>query len=206
VRTTLTILYSVSLLAALQAARAPAALVELRGGTATFNASTNVGAISIHGTSKALTGRARLVEGTGELRLEQIEASVPVQSLNTGLGLRDSHMRKHVFTTPDGQLPDVRFTADQAACTPLDAASQASCQVAGTLAIRGQPRAFAMALQVKRQGDAFRAVGDGAIKLSEYGIERPTQFGVTVEDAVNVRLEFTATSRADTATSARGSR
>ena len=39
---------------------------------------------------------------------------------------------------------------------------------------------------------AFRVVGEGSVKLSDYGIERPSYLGVTMKDSVKLQLEFNA--------------
>jgi polyisoprenoid-binding protein YceI len=164
--------------------------VEVRDGTATFDADTNVGAISVHGKSTNVRGRA-LVRQAGEaIVLEQVQAVLAVKSISTGMGLRDEHMRKYVFTTTDGQVPDVTFTSDRSECAA--SGGDSTCQVSGTLAIRGTPRPFTIALKVQKAGDGFKAKGDSTVKLSAYGIERPSQLGVTTTDDVKLHLEFTA--------------
>ena len=64
--------------------------------------------------------------------------------------------------------------------------------MSGTLAIRGTPRPFAIDLKVTGGGDTFRAVGDGVVSLSAYGIDRPSQLGVKTADEVKLRFDFTA--------------
>ena len=123
--------------------------------------------------------------------LEQIEASLSVKSIGTGMKLRDEHMRKYVFTTDTGEVPDVRFVGDKAECSKVSA-NQSTCQVAGSLTIRGTARPFSIALKVKEDGDRFHASGDSVVRLSAYGIEPPSQLGVTTSDEVKLRLEFTA--------------
>jgi polyisoprenoid-binding protein YceI len=183
--------------AAMFAARVSAApdawsVVEVRGGTASFDALTNVSAISVHGKSTALDARASVREASEGLVLERVEATLPVKSLVTGMGLRDEHMRKLIFTNPDGSVPDVKFVSREATCAPDAAKHQASCTVSGELAIRGILRPFTMTLMVSRNGGAFRAAGDGIVKLSTYGIEQPSQFGVRTTDDVKLHLDFTA--------------
>lgn len=164
--------------------------VEVRGGTAAFDVATNVSAISVHGKSAALAGRAR-VRSTGDtLVIEQLEATLPVKTLNTGMGLRDGHMRKYVFTTPEGQVPDLRFSSTSANCSGSE--SQRSCELSGELAVRGTPRPFTIVLKVTRENGGFRAVGDGIVKLSAYGIPPPSQLGVKVQDNVKLHLDFVA--------------
>lgn len=170
---------------------AAASPVEIKNGTASFDVDTNVPALSVHGKSSALEGHVTVHSSAEGPQLEKIEAKMPVQSLGTGLKLRDDHMRKYVFTTSDGQVPDVRFVADKASCTKASG-RQSTCQVAGDLVIRGTARPFSIALKVTEDNGSFHASGDSIVKLSSYGIERPSQLGVSTVDDVKLRLEFTA--------------
>jgi polyisoprenoid-binding protein YceI len=175
-----------------QQAAAPASTpIEVRGGTATFDVGTNVPALSVHGKSQALEARGRIRPAPDGPRVEQIEATLPVSSLGTGMGLRDDHMRKYVFTTPDGQTPDVKFTAKGATCAKAGD-RESTCEVTGDLSIRGTSRPFTLALKVREDNGAYRASGDGVVKLSAYGIPQPSQLGVRTDDEVKLRLDFTA--------------
>jgi polyisoprenoid-binding protein YceI len=182
-----------------------ASVVEVKGGTAAFEVGTNVGAISVHGKSNDLTARLRMRQAPDGAVLEGIEAAVPVKSIGTGMGMRDSHMRKYVFTTSDGQQPDLRFSADKAVCSKTDA-RQSTCELTGNLAIRGTERPFTVVLKVSEDGDTLRAVGDGKVTLSAYGIERPSQLGVTTEDDVKLRFDLTAKQAAARAVATSGRR
>jgi polyisoprenoid-binding protein YceI len=164
--------------------------IEVHGGTVTFDAATNVSAISVHGKSTALEGHARVRQTEQGLAIEQVEASLPVTSLATGMGLRDSHMRKYVFTTADGQTPDVKLDAGHAACAQA-AGHEMTCQLSGSLAIRGLLRPFSMTLKISESAGSFRVAGDADVKLSAYQIERPSQLGVQTDDDVKLHLEFT---------------
>jgi polyisoprenoid-binding protein YceI len=165
--------------------------VEVRGGNASFDVDTTMPALSVHGKSNALEGRVRVRSGPEGPQLEQIEARLPVETLQTGLKLRDEHMRKYIFTTSDGQVPDVRFAADKATCTKASG-NQSTCQLAGDLVIRGTARPFTIALKVTEDKGSYHASGDGIVKLSAYGIEKPSQLGVKTADDVKLRLDFTA--------------
>ena len=165
--------------------------LEVRGGTAAFDVDTNISAISVHGKSNALTARLRLRQSADGPVLEGIEAALPVKTLNTGMGMRDEHMRRYIFTTGDGQLPDLKFTADKATCAKT-AARQSTCDLSGTLIIRGTPRPFTIAMKLVEDGDTIRAVGDSTVTLSAYGIERPSQLGVRTADDVKLRFDLAA--------------
>lgn len=169
-----------------------APVVEVNGGTVAFDVATNVPAVSVHGESKAMKGHVRLREGGDGVVLEELEATVPVGSLKTGIGQRDDHMRKYVFTTPTGEVPDLRFAAKGSTCAARTAGRDTTCRVSGDLTIRGTTRPFAIVLKVSERDGAFRASGDGVVKLSTFEIERPSQLVVRTDDEVKLRLEFTA--------------
>jgi polyisoprenoid-binding protein YceI len=166
------------------------ATVQIQRGTATFDASTNVAAISVHGRSTALEGRARIRHAVDGLVIENLEATVPVKTLNTGVSLRDEHMRKAVFTTSAGLVPNMRFTAERSKCSPAGRAWR--CQLSGSLTIRDVSRPLTLGVVVSGESERFRAVGDGRLRLSAYGIVPPSQFGVTTQDLVRLHVEFVA--------------
>jgi polyisoprenoid-binding protein YceI len=142
----------------------------------------------VHGKSKGLEGRARIRQSTDGLVIERLEAVLPVRTLNTGLGLRDEHMRKYVFTTADGKLPDVRFVAERASCSGTGGSYL--CKVSGDLIIRDIPRRFTIDLKVADDGKSLRAAGDGVVRLSTYAISAPSQLGVTTSDDVDLHMDF----------------
>jgi polyisoprenoid-binding protein YceI len=106
------------------------------------------------------------------------------------MGLRDTHMRKYIFTTADGQVPDLHFEGANATCS--GSAKDATCQVAGMLSIRGIARPFILPLKVREDGAGFKASGDGVVKLSAYGIEQPSELGVKMTDDVQLHFDFAA--------------
>jgi polyisoprenoid-binding protein YceI len=164
--------------------------IAVQRGIATFAVNTNIPAVSVKGKSAALEAHVLVRSVPAGLQLERVEARLPVKSLATGMGVRDEHMQKYIFTTKDGQLPDLQFAGDPVTCTAGGA--DALCPVAGKLTVRGVERPFTISLRVHRDGASFKATGEGALKLSTFGIEQPSQFGVKTADDVQLHLEFTA--------------
>jgi polyisoprenoid-binding protein YceI len=175
----------------------------IEGGSASFVANTNVPAVSIKGKSTAMKAQATAHRDAEGMIIERIQAVVPVKTLQTGMGLRDEHMRKYIFTTKDGQTPDMVFQAENVHCP---AGAQTTCNVAGNLTIRGVSHAFQMPLKLRDEGTALRANGESIIKLSDYGIEQPTQLGVKTDNEVHVRLDFVARPAPASVASAGGNR
>jgi polyisoprenoid-binding protein YceI len=181
--------------------------VLVENGTVTFDASTNLSAISVHGKSNGLQARVRIRQHGGELMVEQVTANLPIDALSTGMKSRDEHMRKYIFTNPDGQTPNLQFTSANLVC-PAVSGKETSCKVTGQLAIRGTERPLSMTLKVKADGASkvFRASGEGIVKLSDYGIERPSQLGVKCADEVKIHIEFLGKERVESAVRWEGGR
>jgi polyisoprenoid-binding protein YceI len=167
------------------------------GGTAEFEAPTNMPAVSVKGKSGAAQGRVTVSSQPDGLLLEHIEASIPIKSLTTGMAVRDEHMRKYVFTAADGRAPDLRFEAGKAECSGRAGSQEFVCQVSGSLSIRDIARPLAIHLKVRQTSGqlSFKAAGEAVVKLSDYEIPQPSQFGVKISNEVKLRLEFTARPR-----------
>ncbi len=175
-------------------AQVPLETVQIVKGVAKFDVSTNILGLKVRGTSDALEANVRVRRASDQLVLEEIEAWLPIKSLKTGIGIRDAHMHDYVFTADDGQTPDLRFTGANLRC-PTPRGHEVECNISGNLTIRGVQRPFTLAINIREQGGlvtTFRAVGEGSVKLSDYGIERPSYLGVTIKDAIKLRIEFTA--------------
>lgn len=168
---------------------APAASFTLDGGLVAFDVGTNISAVSVHGKTTQVRGAARVRKNGAQVLLEEVNASVPVEALSTGMGLRDEHMRKYIFTTSDQKVPELKFSGENMAC-PAEASGDASCQVTGKMTIRGVEKPITIGLKMKAAGGAYRAIADGTVKLSDYGIERPSQFGVKCSDEVKIHIEL----------------
>src|SRR4051812_1823436 len=96
---------------------ASAGSIAIEGGAASFVVGTTVPGISVKGKSTSMQGHAVVQSAGGKLHIENIDANVPVKSLATGMSIRDEHMRRYIFTLPDGQTPDLHFEATGTDCT-----------------------------------------------------------------------------------------
>ncbi len=165
---------------------------DLESGSVAFEVGTTLPAIRVHGKAKDLHATARLRYDGAPVTLVSAEATVPVAGLSTGLSLRDEHMREYVFTTAQGDRPDLRFQAAETACVPAEERDTITCPLSGTLTIRGLSRPLAVVLRVKGSGATRRASAEAVVRLSAYDIPAPSQLGVSTRDEVKVRLELTA--------------
>lgn len=144
-------------------------------GKVEFLVDTNIKMFKFKGEAQELQSK---LEHTGTT-LKHVELTIPVQSLKTGMDMRDRHMRERIFTTADGKTPDIVFKADSLSCT-------GQCQLTGTLTIRGETRPQILQLSLK---DSTHVEGTAKVELSKFGIEAPSQAGVKVADAVDVHFD-----------------
>ena len=165
---------------------------EATNGTVKFVATTNLGAIRIHGQSSALTGHVHAVSTGNQIAVAELEARLDPKSLSTGMSLRDQHMRAKIFAVGEA-LPELKFTAAKIQCPAPEAAKESGCQVQGNFTMRGISKPFVILLKVRQSGQGiYKVSGEGDLKLTAFGIEPPCQLGVCVTDEVQLKLEFQA--------------
>ena len=89
-------------------------------------------------------------------------------------------------------MPDLCFESGETSCQGSAPGHGASCTISGTMKIRGVSHALSLSVRI-RQGTkrgTFRATGDAIVKLSDYGIVPPSQFGVKTSDEVVIHLDL----------------
>ncbi|MSO19981.1 MAG: hypothetical protein EXQ56_05865 [Acidobacteria bacterium] len=108
-------------------------LVHVESGVVQFESPTNLPVTTVHGKALSLHAEVRANCTSEALEISDIQARVSVKSITTGMGLRDEHMRKHIFTKTDGSQPgDV---------SPYDGAGQRFSRFRGGYGRNTQPAA-----------------------------------------------------------------
>src|SRR5215470_3821683 len=99
--------------------------IQIEHATATFQVGTNMPGLLVKGKSEVVQARVQIRRSSDGLTLDHVSAQLPVKTLATGIALRDQHMREHVFSTPDGQVPDVKFEGEGVSCRGVVAGREA---------------------------------------------------------------------------------
>lgn len=142
----------------------------LADGTARFSADYTFG--SFTGSTAAVRGQ---VSGT-MVRWAKGSVEVQLDSLTTGNGLRDQHMRDALETSAH---PTARFTTDS--IVPLIPSASDSARIYGTFTVRGVARpvvalglvrSAAASTASSAQGDAWVIEATFPITLAEHGIAK----------------------------------
>jgi polyisoprenoid-binding protein YceI len=169
-------------------------MLEVSSGTVAFEVGTNVPGVEVKGKTNAVTAHIQINSTAEGVLVQRMDALVPVRTLSTGMKVRDEHMRKYVFTTADGQMPDILFSASEGVCTRTGPSHDLSCRVPGALEIRGtsHPVEITVAAKEEKSARAFHATGSTTVKLTDFHIEAPSQLGVKTSNEVKLRFDFTA--------------
>ncbi|MGZ3722081.1 MAG: YceI family protein [Bdellovibrionales bacterium] len=162
--------------------------VAIKGETVEFSAKSNLSAIEINGSSKDSTGTVKLSEGSNGMTLETLKIVIPVNSLSTGIAIRDHHMKEKIFKSDDGRFPDVTFESSKSACEK--SAEGFTCQAKGLVSMHGKSHSATIPVALSKKGDEFLAKANFDLALTDFGIEPPTHFGVAIENAVGIKTVY----------------
>ncbi len=146
------------------------------GGDVQFSAS-GPGGLKIVGTTKELAVKD---DGT------TVTVVVPLGNLDTGIGLRNKHMREKYLEV--AKYPNAELTVPRAALKLAEGAGTA----AGTMKIHGQSHPVTFAYSAKKSGSGYAVDGSVHLDMHDYGIEVPSYLGVTVKPEIDVVARFSA--------------
>jgi len=133
-------------------------------GHVTFLATTNVKMFSFKGEVHEMQAK---IQRSGN-QLTELEIRIPVNSIKTGMEIRDKHTVERIFTAADGSTPDIVYIADKSACTPGGAATVQSCVLDGKLTIRGQQKPYPLTISLK---DGTQVSGHADINVLDFGVD-----------------------------------
>lgn len=176
------ILFALSFLAVSAPGAADAKLAKEGGSTATFNA-TGPGGLKITGTTNEL----EVKEDGG-----QVTVIVPLRNVDTGIGLRNKHMREKYLQTD--QFPNAELTVPRASLK-FPSGGEVSASATGTMKIHGKSQPVSFQYTAKPSGAGIQISGSAKLNMKDYGIEVPSYLGVTVKPEVDVAATFSVTDR-----------
>jgi len=117
-----------------------------------------------------------------------LTVTVSMKDLETGIGLRDRHMREkyiQVDKFPDATLvvPDASLKA------PADGKS-ASGEGKGKFTVHGVTRDCTFKYDISCAGGTCKVKGTAPVNFNEHGIKVPSYMGITVKPDIEIRAEF----------------
>ncbi len=135
------------------------------------------------------------IEGkTSDLKVvdsgKAITVDVPLSHLQTGIGLRDRHMRDKYLQVD--KYPDAKLTVQRSALRlPADGATL-DADASGKFTLHGHTKDVTFHYSAHRTGASYSVSGRVHVDMRDYGVEVPSYLGVTVKPGVAVNVRFNA--------------
>lgn len=157
----------------------------LRSGTLSFVGHSTAGGFG--GTTASVTGG---VDGGTELATAHGWAEAAVESLRTGNGLRDRHLREALEAT---RYRTIRFELRGVRAGVGTLADTASVTLLGAMTIHGVTHELEVPATLVRQTGTVRVTSTFPLRLHDYGIKSPRQMLglLRVSDDIQVRADLT---------------
>jgi polyisoprenoid-binding protein YceI len=121
---------------------------------------------------------------------ERLTLTVPLDSLDTGIELRNRHMREKYLET--GKYPQAVLVVPWSALKRAKAGETQEGTATGTLTLHGQTRQLPFKYRVVRTGDTQAVSGKLQLNFRDFGVNVPSYMGITVKPDIDVDVAFEA--------------
>lgn len=129
------------------------------------------------------------IEGkTSELNFTDgkiVRVSVPLGNLDTGMSLRNKHMKEKYLEVDKYPNADLALPKDQ-----LKIPSNGVQKANGTFTLHGVTKAKEFTYKVEKSGDGYKVEGWFGVNILDHGIAEPGYLGVKVKPNVDVDVSF----------------
>ncbi|HEX9619557.1 MAG TPA: YceI family protein [Polyangiaceae bacterium] len=134
--------------------------------------------LKINGSAPSLTSKE---DG------ESLVLTAPADRLETGIGLRDRHLKKYINAE---KHREITFKVKKSSLKVPDDGKEVSSKAKGSLTLNGQTKPTSFAYKAKRTGSDIHVQGLGDLDIRNFGIEVPCYLGVCVDPIVKLKVGF----------------
>ena len=159
-------------------------VVPLKPGGA-FEAKTS----SLSGTLTLGSGAAKPTSLKGEL-------SVELTTIDTGISLRNQHLREKYLQVAKGTGFDKASFSEIRVSEATGGEFEGRSAFTGSLVLHNMKRQVTGTAEIRRLGTSVRVEATFPVTLTDFGIEPPEYLGVGVANRVMVKVQFSATLQA----------
>jgi polyisoprenoid-binding protein YceI len=152
---------------------------------------------SFEAKTHALTGR--LAVDPAQPGALAGDLQVDLQTLDTGIGLRNTHLREKYLEVGKGAGFD-RAVLSEIVVSGVDLAASSKGTFKGTLALHGTRKPISGTVRLTPAAGQVKVDATFPVQLTDFGIPEPRYLGVGVHDQVQVRARFVARSEASGST------
>ncbi|HVP59259.1 MAG TPA: YceI family protein [Myxococcaceae bacterium] len=131
---------------------------------------------------------------THQLRIDDdgttLKVVVPLAGLETGISLRDRHMRERYLEVD--KYPDAVLELPWSALKLPGDGQTSEGTAPAKMSLHGKSHEVQVRYRVVRTGNRYQVTGNVPLTITDYGIDIPSYFGVTVQPDVEASASFTA--------------
>ena len=117
------------------------------------------------------------------------EVVVDLKTLDTGIGLRNTHMRDNYLEVGKGDLFE-RAVLSEIVLKGEAATASGATTFTATLLVHGTRKPVSGQVRIARAGADVRVDASFPVNLTDFGIPEPRYLGVGVKDQVQVKVKF----------------
>jgi len=174
------------ILALVSALAVSAVQLEPAKGKTEFLAVGRPSAIKINGKGKGPAGDLK-IKKEGADYIMNGEAAMDLTSLETGIGMRDRHMKETYLETE--KFKEARLIFKNAKFAQKLVKEGGTAKVGATLDLHGKQQPVEVEVALNNVGSDVNAVSKFKVKLSDFAIAVPKYAGITVADEVQITTE-----------------
>ena len=119
--------------------------------------------------------------------------AVDLRTLDTGIGLRNEHLRETYLEVTKGPGFDTATLSQIDLQGVSPDAPEGKGSFTGALTLHGVTKSVSGSLDVRQSGAALRVKAAFPVILTDYSIRQPRYLGVGVKDTVTVEVTFAVT-------------
>jgi len=143
---------------------------------------------SFDATTTALSGSVTV--STSGSRTFDGALAVDLRTLDTGIGLRNDHLREHYLEVNKGPAFDTAILSEIDLNGFKPDAPESKGPFTGLLSLHGVTRSVTGAVDVRHAGAGLRVKASFPVHLADYNIRKPRYLGIGVKDIVQVDVAF----------------
>lgn len=131
---------------------------------------------------------------TNQLRIDDdgttLKITVPLATLDTGIGLRNKHMREKYLQVE--KYPDAVLEVPWSGVKLPGDGQTGEGTAPGKMTIHGKSKDVKAKYRIIRTGNRYQVTGNVPLNLKDYDIDVPSYLGVTVQPDIDTSVSFTA--------------
>jgi polyisoprenoid-binding protein YceI len=143
---------------------------------------------SFDATTTALSGS--VTAGANGSQAFDGSLAVNLRTLDTGIGLRNEHLRENYLEVSKGLGFDTATLSEINLSGFNPAAPEGKRPFTGLLSLHGVTKSVTGAVDVRQAGAGLRVKASFPVDLPDYSIRKPRYLGIGVKDIVQVEVAF----------------